>query len=46
MRKCRDCRETKKDVKERLCPYLLEIHNKEVVVVICDDCKDARYQDV
>lgn len=45
-RKCEFCRERKEDVYERLCPYMLEIHSKEVVFVMCDDCHDERYQDV
>ena len=36
--KCDECGEDKPDTKERLNPFLDEIHNEKVMQKLCDDC--------
>lgn len=35
---CEMCNQKKPDVHERLDPYELDIHGKEVLYTVCDDC--------
>lgn len=43
---CDDCGKEKEDVKHTICPFAYEIHDKEVDVTLCDECKGERAMDI
>lgn len=44
--KCQDCRTESSTVRERMCPFNEDVHNRVVMVVICDDCHHERCMDI
>lgn len=43
---CQDCGVDADDVRERLCPYALDINDTEVDIVVCDLCYQERADDI
>ena len=46
---CDDCEVSENEnssVSERICPFDLEINNREIKCVLCDDCYLAREEDI
>ena len=44
--KCDDCGQVNSSVKYTLFPYEEEINDKEVELLLCDDCYDDRCMDI
>ena len=42
---CQDCG-TDNNVRETTCPYAEEISNREVQIIVCDDCYRERVWDI
>ena len=46
MKKCDDCKQYKKSVRIRYCPYQEEVEDERVKVKICDECYAERLADI
>lgn len=46
VRTCQDCNTASPSVRETLCPFAAEIHEKAVSIVVCDDCYRERLHDI
>ena len=39
-KQCSQCDKYKRDVKLRIDPYIADVENREVMVLLCDDCEE------
>lgn len=44
--KCQDCQKRSPDVRLRKCPYDEDLHNRIVMVKICDACEKLRMMEL